>query len=78
MKGSNNMPKTQDVQDVQDVQKVATLKVKLIKNIKYGDTSYKTGAKIEIRKDDYEEFKAAGVIFVEEDPEEKKDNTESK
>lgn len=41
---------------------VKMMEVTLIKNIKYGNKSYKLGEKIEIKEDDLEEFKKAGVI----------------
>lgn len=37
----------------------------LLKNVKYGDTPYKVGEKIEIKPDDLEEFKNAGAIKIE-------------
>lgn len=47
--------------------KAKYIKVKLIKNVKYGDTSFKLGETIGINQDDYEEFKDAGVILVQEE-----------
>lgn len=43
------------------------VKVKLIKFIKYGDTHHKAGESIEIKKSDYDGFKKAGVIKIEEE-----------
>ncbi|MDF2804094.1 MAG: hypothetical protein K0S61_3997 [Anaerocolumna sp.] len=43
-------------------EEVEMIKITLIQNIKYGDKAYKIGEKIEIKKDDLEEFKKAKVI----------------
>ncbi|MDF2804124.1 MAG: hypothetical protein K0S61_4027 [Anaerocolumna sp.] len=43
---------------------VKMIDITLIKNVKYGDQSYKLGQKIEIKEDDLDEFKKAGVIKV--------------
>lgn len=42
-------------------------KYKLLKNIKYGDTPYKIGEKIEIAVEHIEEFVKAQIIKIEED-----------
>lgn len=48
-------------------EEVIKIKVKLTKNIKYGNTPYKMGQTIEINEEDKEEFIAAGAIEVKEE-----------
>lgn len=56
-----------DKEKNEKVESIEMVEVKLTKNIKYGETPYSKGETIEIKKSDYEEFKAAKVIEIEED-----------
>lgn len=41
------------------------IKCILLKNVKYGNTPYKAGEKIQIKEEDFEEFKKVGAIKIE-------------
>jgi hypothetical protein len=46
----------------ENTQEPQMLKVKLLANIKYGDSVHSIGETIEIKESDIEEFERAGVI----------------